>query len=126
MIDYSPFWKTLEDSKENWYTLTKHHHVSDSTLHRLKHNKDISIRQNQRECQEVLFETRGDVEKILDTLNYCISKYGCVTLADFYDLAGVRALYEDCKFGWTTLNGVKVVRKRDGYTIEFPRAMPVT
>lgn len=30
------------------------------------HNKDISIRQNQRECQEVLFETRGDVEKILD------------------------------------------------------------
>ena len=20
MIDYSPFWKTLEDSKENWYT----------------------------------------------------------------------------------------------------------
>lgn len=90
------------------------------------HNKEISIRQNQRECQEVLFETRGDVEKILDTLNYCISKYGCVTLADFYDLAGVRALYEDCKFGWTTLNGVKVVRKRDGYTIEFPRAMPVT
>ena len=90
------------------------------------HNKDISIRQNQRECQEVLFETRGDVEKILETLNYCISKYGCVTLADFYDLAGVQALYEDCKFGWTTLNGVKVVRKRDGYTIEFPRAMPVT
>jgi hypothetical protein len=85
-----------------------------------------TLRQNQRECQEVLFETRGDVEKILDTLNYCISKYGCVTLADFYDLAGVRALYEDCKFGWTTLNGVKVVRKRDGYTIEFPRAMPVT
>ena len=34
----------LEDSKENWYTLTKHHHVSDSTLHRLKHNKDISMK----------------------------------------------------------------------------------
>ena len=23
MIDYSPFWKTLEQSEENWYTLTK-------------------------------------------------------------------------------------------------------
>ena len=34
----------LEDFKENWYTLTKHHHVSDSTLHRLKHNKDISMK----------------------------------------------------------------------------------
>lgn len=86
------------------------------------HSKDISIRQNQRECQDVLFETRGDVEKILETLNYCISKYGCVTLADFYDLAGVRALYEDCKFGWTSLRGAKIVCTRNGYAIELPRA----
>lgn len=44
MIDYSPFWKTLEISEESWYTLTKKHHISDSTLHRLKHNQDISMR----------------------------------------------------------------------------------
>ena len=44
MIDYTPCWKTLERSEENWYTLTKRHHVSDSTLHRLKHNKDVSMK----------------------------------------------------------------------------------
>ena len=44
MIDYSPFWKTLEQSKENWYTLTSKHHLSHSTLYRLKHNKDISTK----------------------------------------------------------------------------------
>lgn len=44
MIDYTPFWKTLEKSDENWYTLTKKHRLSDSTLHRLKHNKDISMK----------------------------------------------------------------------------------
>lgn len=44
MIDYSPFWKTLETSNENWYTLTTNHHLSHSTLHRLKHNKDISTK----------------------------------------------------------------------------------
>lgn len=44
MIDYSPFWKTLEISEESWYTLTKKHHLSDSTLHRLKHNQDISMK----------------------------------------------------------------------------------
>ena len=33
MIDYTPFWKTLERSEENWYT-----------LHRLKHNKDVSMK----------------------------------------------------------------------------------
>lgn len=44
MIDYSPFWKTLEQSDENWYTLTNKKNLSHSTLHRLKHNKDISTR----------------------------------------------------------------------------------
>lgn len=44
MIDYSPFWKTLESSKENWYTLTTKHHMSSSTLHRLKHNNDVSMK----------------------------------------------------------------------------------
>ncbi len=44
MINYAPFWRTLEESDENWYTLTKKHNMSDSTLHRLKHNKDISTK----------------------------------------------------------------------------------
>ena len=44
MIDYSPFWNTLEQSSENWYTLTSMHHMSHSTLHRLKHNMDVSTR----------------------------------------------------------------------------------
>ncbi len=44
MIDYSPFWKTLDASPENWYTLTKKHHMSHSTLYRLKHNQDISMK----------------------------------------------------------------------------------
>ena len=44
MIDYSPFWDTLKKSDENWYTLTSKHHMSNSTLHRLKHNKDVSTK----------------------------------------------------------------------------------
>lgn len=44
MIDYSPFWNTLKNSDENWYTLTKNHKISHSTLSRLKHNKDISMK----------------------------------------------------------------------------------
>ncbi|MBQ9278625.1 MAG: helix-turn-helix domain-containing protein [Lachnospiraceae bacterium] len=44
MIDYSPFWETLKESNENWYTLTNKHKMSHSTLHRLKHNKDVSTK----------------------------------------------------------------------------------
>lgn len=44
MIDYSPFWHTLKNSKETWYTLIKDHNVSSSTLSRLKNNKQISMK----------------------------------------------------------------------------------
>lgn len=44
MIDYTLFRKTLEASNENRYTLTNKHHLSHSTLHRLKHNKDVSTK----------------------------------------------------------------------------------
>lgn len=43
MIDYSPFWKTLECSTENWYTLKTRHNISDSTLSRLRNNKNVSM-----------------------------------------------------------------------------------
>ena len=43
-VKSNPFWNTLEKSEENWYTLTTKHHMSHSTLHRLKHGKDISMK----------------------------------------------------------------------------------
>lgn len=51
MIDYSPFWKTLEKSDENWYTLTKNHKISSNTLHRLKHNQEISMKKVNDLCR---------------------------------------------------------------------------
>ena len=44
MIDYKPFWETLEQSKENTYTLTIKHKISSSTLSRLRHNQDVSTK----------------------------------------------------------------------------------
>ncbi|MDO4274219.1 MAG: helix-turn-helix domain-containing protein [Eubacteriales bacterium] len=44
MIDYTPFWNTLKKSSENSYTLTIRYGLSSSTLHRLKHNKCISMK----------------------------------------------------------------------------------
>lgn len=42
MIDYSPFWITLQNSQESTYTLIKNHRVSGSTLDRLRKNLPIS------------------------------------------------------------------------------------
>lgn len=42
MIDYSPFWNTLKKSEESTYTLVNTHHISSSTLDKLRKNKPLT------------------------------------------------------------------------------------
>lgn len=42
MIEYSPFWETLRTSDESTYTLIKHHHISSSTIDKLRKNKPVN------------------------------------------------------------------------------------
>lgn len=44
MISYKPFFETLKNKNETWYSLHTRHNVSYSTLHRLKHGQDVSTR----------------------------------------------------------------------------------
>ena len=43
MISYAPFWRTLKSSKESTYTLIKYHHVSSSTIDKLRNNKPVNV-----------------------------------------------------------------------------------
>ena len=42
MIDYSPFWETLKQSKETTYTLINKHKLSSSTIDKLRKNKPLN------------------------------------------------------------------------------------
>lgn len=42
MISYNPFWTTLRQSKESTYTLIKNHHISSSTVDKLRNNKPLN------------------------------------------------------------------------------------
>lgn len=42
MIEYSPFWKTLKKSNESTYTLINIHHISSSTIDKLRKNKPLN------------------------------------------------------------------------------------
>lgn len=42
MICYRPFWETLHSSGESTYTLIKNHHISSSTIGKLRKNKPIN------------------------------------------------------------------------------------
>lgn len=42
MIVYEPFWETLQKKNMSTYTLINTHHISSSTISRLRNNKGIS------------------------------------------------------------------------------------
>ena len=42
MLVYRPFWKTLRASEESTYTLIKNHHMSSSTIDKLRKNKPLT------------------------------------------------------------------------------------
>ena len=42
LISYAPFWETLKQSKESTYTLITRHHLSSSTLDKLRKNKPLT------------------------------------------------------------------------------------
>jgi len=42
VIDYSPFWDTLKNSTESTYTLINKHHISSSTLDKLRKNRPLN------------------------------------------------------------------------------------
>lgn len=42
MIIYRPFWETLKLSPESTYTLIKNHHLSSSTIDKLRNNKPVT------------------------------------------------------------------------------------
>lgn len=76
---------------------------------------------------DVIFDTRGDAEAVLDAMYAILEQYRFVSIGDLYDLADIPTHnYTANKYGWTDLRGSSVVRTRDGgYTIKFTRAYPL-
>lgn len=74
---------------------------------------------------EVRIPTRGEAEEILARMDEIVATYGMVSVADYYELAGVSCDYTDNNYGWTSIRSASVVRVRDGYIIKMPKALPI-
>lgn len=75
--------------------------------------------------EDIVFETRGEAELVLDgMLEILGSECHQVTVADFYDLAGMTTNFTDNKFGWTDLRTARVNGSPSrGYWIDLPRCI---
>lgn len=86
----------------------------------------VGNRRNTPDYDDILFDTRGDAEAVLDAMNDIISQYGTVSVSDFYDLARVpNDNFTMNRYGWTNIGGATAVRVRDGYILKLPRAIPL-
>lgn len=74
---------------------------------------------------DIIFDSRGEAEKVLMGMDELIDTYKMVSVADFYDLVGISGSYTDNKYGWTDIRDASVLRIRDGYIIKLPRALPL-
>lgn len=78
------------------------------------------------EYDDIIFETRGDADLVLDQLESAIAKYEVASVADLYDLAGVTCRnYTANRYGWSDIQSAKVVRTSEGYVIRLPRAVQI-
>lgn len=73
----------------------------------------------------IQFATIADAEKVLNTLKDLISHYGIISVAEFYQTAGVPSNFNDNKYGWTDISSATVEHSDGGYVIRLPKAYPI-
>ena len=74
---------------------------------------------------DVILESRGEAEEVLDTMRDAIEEYGMVSVMDLYDLVGITGEYTDNNYGWKNLRNAEPIRVRDGYMLKMPKAVPL-
>ena len=61
------------------------------------------------------------ITTVLNSLADILDQYGTVTVADFYDEAGVaRPSYSGMDYGWKDIGDAYVVKVRSGWSISLP------
>lgn len=75
--------------------------------------------------EDIEFENRGQVEAVREQMDEVIDRYGFVTVAEMYEMAGLTAPFTANKYGWTSIRTAEPVRTRSGYILKLPKAMPI-
>lgn len=74
----------------------------------------------------LVFDTRGDAENVLETLRDYLEKYGAVRRSDLLDSVGHTGSFVDEKWGWFDLTRAAVTRARSGkFLLDLPDAVEI-
>lgn len=125
MIKYACRWKNkngVEDlEKLVWYANHLIEHLQQKKTLVVNYPADLGI-----DPDANFFEDFYSAEVVLIKMSEIIDKWGEVSLADFYELAGV---YNDdyvyTKYGWTDISSGCVIQVKNGFAIKLPRPLPI-
>lgn len=87
-----------------------------------------SRNRNSYDYDDIIFPSRGEAEDVLENMDDLMERYHNVSIADFYELAGLDCPHTYNKYGWdddNNLRNAKIVRYGDGYMIKLPKARPI-
>ena len=91
--------------------------------------RDISRRaRSQHDFDEIVLQSRSEAEDVIDRLFDLVSRYDSATVADLYELVGLKSAHTDHKWGWTDVRGTTVSRLRggEGYLLDLPEPRPLS
>lgn len=77
--------------------------------------------QTMHDFRELIIDSRREAEEVREQMYEILSRHGDVKLSDLYTLTGIQSSHVDHKWGWTSLQGFKLVRTRDGrFLLDLP------
>lgn len=75
---------------------------------------------NNHRFDEILLDSRGEAETVLDTMQDLISRFEWVSVPEFYSMVGVTSEFTDEKWGWTNVSTAQIRPSRGKYVILLP------
>lgn len=95
--------------------------------------ESLEKRKDTFKFEDIIFASYADARRILSNMREVLDNYGYVTIADLYDLAGLRCkLYRYRRIGWNDLSsaGIVLCDREDNnhgytYTIQFPKPIKI-
>lgn len=85
--------------------------------------QSVASRQNlrpKRPFDDLIFDIRGDADRILQGMFDVLETYGRVSVADLKGLLDISQEFTDNNWGWTNLDGSDIRRVKEGFVLVLP------
>jgi hypothetical protein len=106
-------------------TYTNYNRVSVAYRQQPSYNTISKKARERHDFDDVILQTRGEAEEVLDGLKELIDVYNSANVGDFYSLLGITPEFTENGWGWYDLGAASIRHVRGGYLISLPQPQPL-